>query len=208
MTAEESLAQHLEELDPTPSDEEIAQAEIEANGGERGEVEPARWAVRDIGAADWAMRRLAKAKTRRNSVSDLFRQQIDQLMAWRDKEFASCDRTTAFFEGALAEWAAAAVEEQGTKARSIRLPHGTVGFRAQQPSFHKDEDLLLREAKEHGLPVRVKEEADWGSIKSQIVGSASDGRAVLDGGIVLESVHVTPQPDAFYAKPSEEGESK
>lgn len=208
-SAQESLNEFLAEIDPTPTDLMIQEAEQEfaADQASMTGQHPAKplptataWQVTDAGAADWAVRRIASARAKAAAAKALHAQQKEQLDKWLKSVTDSAERTEIFFTQKLEDW------HRPTGEKSQKLPHGTVGLRKQQPEYVKDETRLLADAKELELP--IKESPDWAAIKALLVQgpevSTGEHAAVVQStGAVLASVRILPRPDAFYVKTGE-----
>lgn len=198
---EESLRQHMAQYDPTPSD-----ADIEAEGHDGGE-RTGGWQVTDAGSADWALRRIAGATSAKVEAQRLAEQQIAQVQAWLKGEQERADRTIHWFEGRLHDYHLQRLSED-PKAKTIRLPHGTLQMRAAPTQYLHDE-LTVDTCRSLGLPVKVVEAPEWGEIKKRLslvgdVDARDDTYTVIDTetGAVVEGVRAKTPPDTFSAKPA------
>lgn len=210
-TAEERLDTFLELEDPTPTEEQIADLDEEMKlrtppdpvldaGTHQAPFKEQRtllWQVTDASSADWALRRIARARSRAAQAKQVHAEQQAQLDRWLKSETDRAERTEMFFTIKLEDWH----RQSGEKSR--KLPHGTVGLRKQQPEYDRDDAKLLAEATELELP--IKRSPDWAAIKALLVQgpeiSSGEHAAVVQGvGVVLSSVRILPRPDAFYVK--------
>lgn len=209
-SAQESLNEFLAEIDPTPTDlmiqeaeEELAADQASMTGQNPPKPLPAAtaWQVTDAGAADWAVRRIAAARAKAAGAKALHAQQKEQLDRWLKSVTDSAERTEIFFTAKLEDW------HRPSGEKSQKLPHGSIGLRKQQPEYVKDETRLLADAKELELP--IKESPDWAAIKALLVQgpetstSGEHSAVVQSTGAVLASVRILPRPDAFYVKTGE-----
>ena len=198
--AEVSLSQHLDEQDPTPSDDDIASEGFD--GGER----TGGWQVTDIDSADWAMRRILTATAAKSEAARVAERQIQRIQDWLRGEMERRDSTIHWFEGRLHDYHLRVLAED-PKAKTVRLPHGTISMRVAQPDYQHDE-LTVDICKTLGLPVKVEEKPEWGEIKKRLVKGERDIRdgsyaAVdKDTGAVVEGVKIIEKPDNFTAKPA------
>ncbi|TDA67999.1 MAG: hypothetical protein D9V47_09125 [Clostridia bacterium] len=85
------------------------------------------------------------------------------------------------------------------KAKTARLPHGTLKVRAQQPEFKRDEDKLLASLDGRGLGelVRVKREPDWQKVKPLVTATESGAVVWTETGELVEGVRAEVRPPKF-----------
>lgn len=141
--------------------------------------------VQDIGAADWAVRKIARYRELRKQVDDYVaavKKSMDDYKKAMDDRY---DSHINFLTEKLRPFA----EQQiaGTKMKSFQLPSGRLQFRTGY-SFDKDEAKLLAYVKiECPDYVKVTEEVKWGDFKKQLKWTP-DGQAVTPDGEVLDFV--------------------
>jgi phage host-nuclease inhibitor protein Gam len=144
---------------------------------------PGHWQITDPGSADWALRKLGKVDAEAHQVSELAEQQIAAIEAWRGAEHGRLGAQREHWETLLAIYHRARLEED-EKAKTIRLPHGTLTARKLPDGIViEDEDALMAwlGLNEVGY-IRVRRDLDRAAIKD----------AVLKNGEILPGVEVKP----------------
>lgn len=131
-------------------DEADVDAELEAYVADSPALSPREpWRITSLGAADWAMRRLAE-------IQEVVQQYDDEMVRWRtarNKAASACE----WFEARLKEWALAE-RARNDSARTLNVPHGTVSTRKSGERIEVvDEPLALAWAKQ-ACPDAVKVE--------------------------------------------------
>lgn len=126
-------------------DEEVVFAEIE--GFVRGWVpgiDPvsaprARWRIQSLGAADWAMVKVAE-------VDAIVRRYADEIDRW-SRARTDAAKAGIWLSERLKEWA---IESRTDNTKTFRLAHGEVGTREQKPkAMIVDESVALEWAHGH-----------------------------------------------------------
>lgn len=111
---EEDLDNYLEEVeDPTGG--------YPLDSGERP------WKPVDDSAADWCLRKLARARAQRAEVDKLLRERVEHLQRWHQDATAPLLKEEAHWTGLLDEYALWRREETG--AKSVKLPNGELATR-------------------------------------------------------------------------------
>lgn len=110
---------HLEQPDDYHSPE-VDQYPREPDGGPQGP-----WSVQNDGAADWALRKLAKVKAKRAEVHQLADERLANIHRWSHEVDAPLIADEARWNFLLSDYALRRREETGEK--SVKLPNGTLG---------------------------------------------------------------------------------
>lgn len=95
-----------------------------------------------------------------------------------------------------------AEETLNDKKKSMKLPEGTIGLRAQADKIDYDEEIVVDFLKANHpelIKTKIKEDIDKAGLKK--IAESRDGVYILDGKEV-EGITVTPQPKKFYTKPT------
>lgn len=141
--------------------------------------------VQDIGAADWAARKIARYRELRKQVDDYVaavKKSMDDYKKAMDERY---DSHINFLTEKLRPFAEAQIE--GTKMKSFQLPSGRLQFRTGY-SFEKDDEKLLAYAKAEAPDyIKRTEEVRWGDFKKQLKWTP-DGQAITPDGEVLDFV--------------------
>ena len=137
--------------------------------------------------AIWATRKIAqKVKEQRQNL-EAAQAEIDRINNWMESENGKLDQEIQFFE-ALLESYFYRLREEDPKLKSLKLPHGTLKLRKQQPKFEYDEDKLLPWVKENLVSALViKESVSKTTVKDYI----------KETGEVVPGVEVEVRPEKF-----------
>jgi phage host-nuclease inhibitor protein Gam len=135
--------------------------------------------VCDEASANWVVRRIAEA-----------RKYAEHVEAWAATELRRAEREERFllerFGPQLEAWARERLAEGRTRGKSIRLPAGTIGFRATPPHLAvTDEPTLLRWCKSHlPLAIRVREHVLKNALQEHVrsTGECPQGAEFVAGG--------------------------
>lgn len=168
-------------------------------------VAPPPYELRDAMHADWTLRRLGAVETRLDQVERLRRAEIERIEAWAQAERSRLEREQAWYEGLLERWHAERLAED-PKAKTIRLPHGTLSARKAPPRWEFDADAFLAWARSHAPElVRVREEIDVAAAKRTLMlDEPAPGEVVAPtyAGRTIPGVQVMGLPRHFLARPS------
>ncbi|MGI6079267.1 MAG: host-nuclease inhibitor Gam family protein, partial [Fastidiosipilaceae bacterium] len=96
-------------------------------------------------------------------------------------------RSVSFFEGLLHEYFLT-LRESDPKLKTMKLPHGTLKMRKQQPQYEYDEETLLPWAKEN-LPEAV--------VIKEAVAKTPVKKYVQETGEMVPGVTITERPEKF-----------
>jgi phage host-nuclease inhibitor protein Gam len=152
--------------------------------------------------AVWALRKLAKIRREMEENQSIAEKEIERIKAWLEDVNGSLQKDAEFFESLLQAYHRKVLEEN-PKSKTIKLPHGTLKARIQEPDYIRDEEMLLAWAKENRPEaVKVKESVDWSSLKKTIV-STANGVAIDENGQVVEGVTVVERGIKFSVEVAE-----
>lgn len=147
---------------------------------------PGHWEVTDPGSADWALRKLGKVDAEAHAVSELAEQQIAAIEAWRGAEHKRLGTQRENWETLLAVYHRALLAED-EKAKTIRLPHGTLTARKLPDGIViEDEEALLKWASAEAVDyVRVRVDLNHSAIKAAVLksGEIIPGVEVVEGQV-------------------------
>lgn len=166
---------------------------------ERPEVQ-GRWAIENLDAADWALRRLADLQREKAENEAIARRRIEEIQMRLATLNKRAERGIAYFEAKLTEWAKAnRAELIPGKKKTRDLPSGSISFRKKGGGLVVvDEAALLKWAEEQGLEkglVRIKVEPALSEIKKQ-----------LGEGEVPPGMDVEPEREEVVVKTVKRGE--
>lgn len=152
--------------------------------------------------ANYFVRKVMDLKNQEQEVIMTAKQEAERLlgmiMQWQEKELNTIHAGMDYFNGLLREYAES--ELDGTKKRSIKLPFGTLAFRAQQPKFNYDDDALKLYLQNQSSDL-VEEKVEYKVNKTELKKRAMivDGKLMLDGQVV-DGVTIEMLDDKFEVK--------
>lgn len=174
------------------------------NGQEMPEEVKPRFEVTDKDSASWVLRKIAKIEAAKTENRHLAAQQIEPLMTevqqiqdWTCTENNKLDKQIEFLKSLLYPYHKKVLADD-PKAKTIKLPHGELKMRSQQPEFVRDDDRLVSFLVENGLSqyVKVKTSPNWADFKRSTV--VDNGKVIhKDSGQVVEGVEVQEKPEKF-----------
>ena len=153
-----------------------------------------QWRVQTLGAADWAMRKVAKLDRESTAISDTAAEEIDTITKWRDAEFARIAPQREHWTWLLADFHEKQLAED-PNAKTIKLAHGALVARKQPDNIDIPDPLrtlqwVIDQFKEDLF--RVKRELNRTEIK----------HAVLKNGEIIEGVVVVEGQVKYSVAPS------
>lgn len=172
--------------------------------------------LHDPGQADWALRKLAAVEAKRAEVNALATRQVEYLtsllepwltpiLEWQAAEIARLDGRGQFFESLLTSFHLEQLADD-PRAKTIRLPHGTLTSRMGQPQWAFEDAAFLAWA-EKSAPefVRTTAAVDK-ALAKKTLRTDEEGRVVYalpSGPIDVPGVTVTPGLPSFTVSTEE-----
>lgn len=159
-----------------------------------------RFEIKDIHSLNWALRKLAAIKAKRDEVNELADAEIARIEAYRKHEMDKLQGSEDFFKQLIADYAARRRAED-PKFKSEVTPYGRIGYRKQQPKWHYNDDDLVRYLNENELFdfIRVKEEPNKVEIKKAFK-VTDEGRVFDPDGNEVECIKVEFLPETLEVK--------
>lgn len=141
--------------------------------------------VRCERSANWVVRRIVEGRSYRRRVQE-----------WAERETRRAQRRERFlllrFGGELEDWARQQIAASHEKRRSVNLPAGVVGFRAERPRLMvADEATLLRWCRTH-MPAAVR------TVERVLIRPISDH--VAETGELPDGTEINAPTERFYVK--------
>ncbi|MBW2037425.1 MAG: host-nuclease inhibitor Gam family protein [Deltaproteobacteria bacterium] len=162
-------------------------------GAETQDLEKPKFEVRDLQSADWCVAKVIQAEHRIQERKLLVVQYIEKLDAYLINANKDDYSTIEFFRQQLEPWVEDYLREQ--KRKSVKLPHGTAGFRQGQESIEVlDEERALVWCKEN-LPEAIK--------ITESIRKTEIKNAITAGGAVPDGVKLKQGERRFYVKEEE-----
>ena len=151
-------------------------------------TEKAIWAMRKISTIDQGIEEIDKAADA----------EVERVNTWRAEEIKRISSQRSFFEGLL-EGYHRRIMADNPKQKTIKLPHGQLQIRAQQPEFVRDDKKIIEWAdKEMPAVITREPKLDWGTLKDSL--KIVENMAMTSQGEVIPGITVVPRGDKFSVK--------
>lgn len=165
--------------------------------------------ITDEGMADWAIRKIAKARQEFDEAGKVADAQIARISDWLARKKRDLERTEEFFGGLLRAYYLPQHEADPKRKKTFKLPNGQVQFRAQQPEYKRDDEQLLKWLKANGREsyIVTKESPAWGELKKIF---KQHGEHMIDpeSGEVVDGILVVERPVAIRIVTATEAEGE
>lgn len=164
------------------------------------DTENQRFRIQDDNQADWALRKIARARQDLKEAEEMAAMEIEKINRWLDGQRDESLRTELFFTVLLQEYYEPRFMTNPDK-KTYKLPSGKVQRRTQQPQFDRDNEALLAWLKQRGMTdyIEVKETPKWGELKQQVQ-VVGEHVVIKDGplkGEIIDGVEVVHRPPIF-----------
>lgn len=164
------------------------------------DTENQRFRIQDDNQADWALRKIARARQDMKEAEETAAMEIEKINRWLDGQRDESLRTELFFTVLLQEYYEPRFMTNPDK-KTYKLPSGKVQRRTQQPQFDRDNEALLAWLKQREMTdyVEVKETPKWGELKQQVQ-VVGEHVVIKDGplkGEIIDGVEVVHRPPTF-----------
>lgn len=165
------------------------------------------WAIRDDGAADWALRMIARLQAQMEKRRAFVETEIERLKTWQGYEDGHAALAMDFFTAALRTYYDA-LKADGVLGREkhYNLPHGRLQERRVGPEYERDEAKILEWLGEHSPYRKVTVTLDWAALKAELAPLRDEALSkvgITGTGEVVPGVRLTqPSRDVFSVKPS------
>jgi phage host-nuclease inhibitor protein Gam len=152
--------------------------------------------------ASWVLRKLAKIRKEMAENQAVAEAEIKRTKKPLEEVNGSLEKEAEYFANLLQVYHRTVLEEN-PKAKTIKLPFGTLKARQQQPEYVRDEEKLLAWTKQNRPDaVKVKESVDWTKLK-ETISNVVDGLAITEDGEVIEGVKVVERGVKFTVEVDE-----
>jgi phage host-nuclease inhibitor protein Gam len=152
--------------------------------------------------ASWALRKLAKIRKEMAENQAIAEAEIKRTQEWLEEVNGALEKDAEYFSNLLQVYHRSVLEED-PKAKTIKLPFGTLKARKQEPEYIRDEEKLLAWTKvNHPDAIKVKESVDWSKLK-ETISNVENGLAITEDGEVIEGVKVVERGVKFVVEVAE-----
>lgn len=169
------------------------------------EIEPREtFVIDDEAKAVWALRKIAKLTGEIDKHIEVAEAEIQRIGEWLDAVNKPNKEAIEYFTSLL-EGYHRKIFAADEKKKTIKLPHGELKLRAQEPEYVRNDEALLQFLQENKWPyIKVKESVDWSALKGCLI-VTDDGSLVTEDGQVLskELISATKRGPKFSVKVAE-----
>lgn len=147
---------------------------------------------------DYLLEKLAAEQERIIGLEAFTKRRVDMVMAHKVTEMAKLEKRVAWLESRIREHLPfdAASFKRHYGAKSARLPHGQIGYRAQRATVEiVDHGKALAYAKARGLEIKVVESVNKTPLFEEVVRTSMDPDPMVDG------FRFVPARDEFFVSP-------
>ena len=153
--------------------------------------------------AVWALRKIAGIERSRQEARTAAQVEVGRIQAWLAGEEKRADQARDYLDFLLEDYHRRQLAEN-PKQKTIKLPHGELQLRTQQPEYHKDDVAVMTWARENRpefviQPPQPDPKLDWAGLKKAL--KVVNGQAVdPETGEAVPGLVVTEQLPKFQIK--------
>lgn len=159
---------------------------------EEGKADEEKFKIRDLGGANWALRKIAAYKKKQAEIKELAAEEKFRIECWEQNENEQIERGIAYFESLLGQY----LTEQRKEDPKFKIstPYGKVSTRKQQPKWEYEDKTVIEYLKSVGMNelIRIKEELNMVDLKKTV--TVEEGKAILQG-VELPGITILEQPE-------------
>lgn len=147
---------------------------------------------------DYLLEKIAEERTRLDHLEEFTRRRMDMILEHKSMEAGKIERRLAWLESRVREHMPfdAASFRKHYGAKSHRLPHGQIGYRASRASVEiTDPAKALAFAKARGLEIKVSESVNKTPLLESVMRDGEEPNPETDG------FRFVPPQDEFFVNP-------
>jgi len=130
--------------------------------------ESSHFIVQSKDQAEWCLRQISRLKAKQSEIEELAQAEIEKINAWKKKETAKINDSISFFEELLKDFHRRTLEKD-PKAKTIRLPSGSLEARKMPPEYRRDEEKLLPWVEQNRPDFLIVEKSvNWADLKKKL----------------------------------------
>lgn len=163
----------------------------------QNELQHDEWEIIDDKGAEWAIQKIREAQKDTARWEAHYQEQLRKISA-RNQE------TEIFMTAKLQQYFNTVPHKQTKTQESYSLPSAKLVVKAQQPSYSRDEGVLLPWVKENAPElVKVAESTDWATLKKRVT---LNGENVVDAetGELIPGIIAEQRPPIFQISMKED----
>ncbi len=155
--------------------------------------------------AIWALRKIAAIERARKEAQEAAQTEIFRIQEWMTGEEKRADQARGYLDFLLEDYHRRQLKEN-PKQKTIKLPHGELQLKKQQPEFYRNENAIINWARKNRpelviLPrwIRPDPKLDWAGLKKAL--KVVNGKAVdPENGEFIPGLQVVERPPKFNIK--------
>jgi len=150
-----------------------------------------RFRLTDENMANWALRKVAKARAEYEEAAKVAEAEIKRIDDWLNGRKRDLEHAEEFFTGLLTAYYLPQHMEDPQR-KTFKLPAGAFQVRQQQPEYQRDDAALVRWLEEHVMPdyLELVKKPKWGELKKII---ETKGGVATVAGEVVDGITVVPR---------------
>lgn len=152
--------------------------------------------------ADWALKKLKAIQAHDDEIGQVAKNNIDQAIAWRDRELDKNQANREYFEGLLTDY----LRDQRLVDKKFKIdtPNGRVSTRKNPAGLAYDEKMVLNSLRNQGMSqyIKVKESIDKVDLKK--AGRMVGDKFVMEDGEIIAGITEKPATEKVTFKYQEE----
>jgi len=130
--------------------------------------EEGRFVVQTLDQAEWCLRQIERLKKKQSEIEALAQAEIEKISVWRERETSKITGDISFFEELLKDFHRRTLEKD-PKAKTIRLPSGSLEARKMPPEYRRDEEKLLPWVEQNRPDFLIVEKSvNWADLKKKL----------------------------------------
>ena len=167
------------------------------------ELEKPKFTIETKEQVIWALRKIAAIERARKESQLAAQAEMDRIKNWLAEEERRADQAREYLDYLLEDYHRRQLVKN-PKAKTIKLPHGELQLRAQQPEFTRDEVALMAWARENRPGFIIKPPLpepmlDWAGLRKAL--KIVEGKAIDPlTGEVIPGITVTKRQSKFQIK--------
>ncbi len=159
-----------------------------------------RFIINDESKADWALKKIAEADNEIEKLERFAEAQMRQIETWLAKQTDKHLQTKEYMQSLLGEYVNMKREED-SKFKSITLPSGNVGLRANQKKWIYKDDVVLKALEQAKLDDFIKTEKKLNKQQIKKAFEVSDDKVINpDTGEVIEGIEIVDQGESLNVR--------
>ena len=148
--------------------------------------------------ADWALKKLKAIQAHDDEIGQVAKNNIDQAIAWRDRELDKNQANREYFEGLLTDY----LRDQRLVDKKFKIdtPNGRVSTRKNPAGLAYDEKMVLNSLRNQGMSqyIKVKESIDKVDLKK--AGRMVGDKFVMEDGEIIAGITEKPATEKVTFK--------